>query len=71
MVTSASVQDRDGPRPALAHLRDPFASISLVWADGGHAGRLVPEHHEATVKGSMIMLMSRRLVGTKDSEHRK
>lgn len=40
-VTSASVQDRDGARPALAHLRDLIASISLVRADGGYAGRLV------------------------------
>lgn len=113
MVTSASVQDRDGPRPALLHLRDLFESIRLVWADGGYAGKLVdwageklqltleivkrsddmqgfvvlprrwvvertlswifqrrrcvrdyerlPEHHEAMVKWSMIMLMARRL----------
>ncbi|MET7729297.1 hypothetical protein [Streptomyces mirabilis] len=38
MVTSASVQDRDGARPAPAHLRDLFASISPVRADGGCAG---------------------------------
>ncbi|MGW0633977.1 IS5 family transposase [Streptomyces sp. NPDC002758] len=123
MVTSASVQDRDGARPTLVHLRDLFESISLVWADGGYAGKLVtwakkklqltievvkrnddvkgfvvlprrwvvertlswifqrrrcvrdyerlPEHHEAMVKWSMIMLMSRRLAGTKDAKHRK
>lgn len=41
MVTSASVQDRDGARPALLHLRDLFESIRLVWADGGYAGKLV------------------------------
>jgi hypothetical protein len=28
MVTSASVQDRDGARPALVHLRDLFESSS-------------------------------------------
>lgn len=113
MVTTASVQDRDGARPALRHLRELFETITLVWADGGYAGKLVdwakdklrltleivkrsddvkgfvllprrwvvertlswifqrrrcvrdyerlPEHHEAMVKWSMIMLMSRRL----------
>jgi len=41
LVTAASVQDRDGARPALEILRDWYERISLVWADGGYAGRLV------------------------------
>lgn len=41
LVTAASVQDRDGARPALAAVRDAFPTISLVWADGGYAGKLV------------------------------
>lgn len=41
IVTPASVQDRDGAGPLLALLRERFATISLVWADGGYAGRLV------------------------------
>jgi transposase len=41
LVTTASVQDRDGARPALQRLRDLFDTITLVWADGGYAGRLV------------------------------
>jgi transposase len=41
IVTPASVQDRDGANPLLALLRERFATISLVWADGGYAGRLV------------------------------
>jgi transposase len=113
LVTTASVQDRDGARPVLSHLRELFETITLVWADGGYAGKLVdwareklqltleivkrsdgmrgftvlprrwvvertlswifqrcrcvrdyerlPDHHEAMVKWSMIMLMSRRL----------
>jgi hypothetical protein len=42
LVTIASIQDRDdGPRlPAL--LRERFANVSRVRADGGHAGQLVP-----------------------------
>jgi transposase len=40
-VSAASVQDRDGARPLLRLLADAFATISLVWADGGYAGKLV------------------------------
>nr|SBO91602.1 Mobile element protein [Nonomuraea gerenzanensis]SBO91681.1 Mobile element protein [Nonomuraea gerenzanensis] len=41
LVTAASVQDRDGAHPLLALLRGKFSTITLVWADGGYAGRLV------------------------------
>jgi transposase len=41
IVTAASVQDRDGAFRLLALLRERFSTISLVWADGGYAGRLV------------------------------
>ena len=41
LVTAASVQDRDGARPVLATLSAAFPTISLVWADGGYAGKLV------------------------------
>jgi transposase len=41
MVTAASVQDRDAAFGLLALLRQRFSTISLVWADGGYAGRLV------------------------------
>jgi transposase len=41
VVTAASVQDRDGAHPLLALLRERFSTISLAWADGGYAGRLV------------------------------
>jgi transposase len=40
-VTAASVQDRDGAHRLLALLRERFSTITLVWADGGYAGRLV------------------------------
>jgi transposase len=40
-VTPASVQDRDGAHTLLALLRERFSTISLIWADGGYAGRLV------------------------------
>ena len=41
LVTPASVQDRDGAAPLLAMLRQRFSTITLIWADGGYAGRLV------------------------------
>jgi transposase len=40
-VTAASVQDRDRAHRLLALLRERFSTVSLVWADGGYAGRLV------------------------------
>jgi transposase len=39
VVTTASVQDRDGAKPLLRHLID--SKITLVWADGGYAGKLL------------------------------
>jgi transposase len=41
LVTAASVQDRDAGHRLLALLRERFTTITLVWADGGYAGRLV------------------------------
>jgi hypothetical protein len=41
LVTAASVQDRDGGHRLVALLRERFATISLMRADSGYAGRLV------------------------------
>jgi transposase len=41
MVTAANIQDRDGARPVLERLRDWYERITLIWADGGYAGKLV------------------------------
>jgi hypothetical protein len=40
-VTIASIQDRDGRLRLPALLRQRFATVSLVWADGDHARRLL------------------------------
>jgi transposase len=40
-VTAAGMQDRDTAHRLLAVLREHFSTITLVWADGGYAGRLV------------------------------
>ena len=41
VVTDAGIQDRDAAHRLLTALRAKFSTISLVWADGGYAGRLV------------------------------
>jgi transposase len=41
MVSAACVQDRDGGSGILKLLHGSFASLSLVYADGGYQGRLV------------------------------
>jgi transposase len=41
LVTAASVQDRDAARPLLWNLRKAFPSVTLAWADGGYAGKLI------------------------------
>ncbi len=40
-VTTAGMQDRDTACLLLALLREHFSTITLVWADGGYAIRLV------------------------------
>jgi len=41
VVTAASVQDRDGARPLLWRLAAGYRTITMIWADGGYAGKLV------------------------------
>jgi hypothetical protein len=43
VVTTASLQDRDGAFRITAALREAFSTITLVWADAGSAGRFVIE----------------------------
>jgi transposase len=40
-ITAASVQDRDGARPPLWKLAAGCRTVTLIWADGGYAGKLV------------------------------
>ncbi len=40
-VTGANVQDRDGGQLVLSGLKDRFARMARVWADGAYAGQLV------------------------------
>jgi transposase len=41
VITSAGMQDRDGARTLLDKVKMVMPSLSLLWADGGYAGKLV------------------------------
>jgi len=41
VVTTASLQDRDGAFRITAALREAFSTITLVWAEAGYTGRFV------------------------------
>jgi transposase len=41
IITTASVQDRDGARAVLDRLRFTMPSVVHIWADGGYGGQLV------------------------------
>jgi putative transposase len=41
IVHEANIQDRDGARLVLKKLKGKFARLTLIWADGGYAGKLI------------------------------
>lgn len=41
VVHSAAIQDRDGAKLLFIRAAASFPTISLVWADGGYAGKLI------------------------------
>ena len=41
VVHAADIQDRDGAKLVLEALRNRSSRLRLIWADGGHAGKLV------------------------------
>lgn len=41
VVHEASIQDRDGAKLVLQRLKGRFARLTLIWADGGYAGKLI------------------------------
>jgi hypothetical protein len=46
LVTTLSVQDRDGARPLLEQLTTSFRRIRVVWADAGYADKPVASAEE-------------------------
>lgn len=41
VVHSAGIQDRDGARLVFDRVRKRYKRLTLIWADGGYAGKLV------------------------------
>ena len=41
VVHAANIQDRDGAKLVLSKLLGSFPRLSLIWADGGYAGKLI------------------------------
>jgi len=41
VVHAASIQDREGAKLVLCKLAGRFSRLSLIWADGGYAGKLI------------------------------
>ena len=41
VVHSAGIQDRDGAKLVCERIRNRFQRLTLIWADGGCAGKLV------------------------------
>jgi putative transposase len=41
VVHEANIQDRDGAKLVLQRLKGKFARLTLIWADGGYAGKLI------------------------------
>ena len=41
VVHPADVQDRDGAKRVVAKLSGRFPNLSVIWADGGYAGKLL------------------------------
>jgi putative transposase len=46
VVHSAAIQDRDGAKLLFFKAAASFPTISLIWADGGYAGKLVEWLHQ-------------------------
>ena len=45
VVHGANVQDRDGAKLVFEKMKDCFAQLELIWADGGYAGKLIDHVH--------------------------
>lgn len=63
VITAASVQDRDGGRNLLWRLRVLHRRVSLVWADGGYAGKLVTWAHHTLRLTLQIVKRTDNLAG--------
>ena len=56
-VHPADVPDRDGAKLVISELTGRFPRLSLIWADGGYAGKLI--EWVATLTGWTLALVRR------------
>ena len=56
-VHPADVQDRDGAKLVISKLTGRFPRLSLIWADGGYAGKLI--EWVATLTGWTLEIVRR------------
>ena len=63
VVTAASIQDRDGAHRLLTALRSAFSTVTLVFADGGYAGRLLLWAKDVLALRVQIMKRSDTAIG--------
>lgn len=58
VVHAANIQDRDGAKLVLEKARGTFLRLTLIWADGGYAGKLVEWVQETC--GWLLQIVKRR-----------
>lgn len=52
VVHAANIQDRDGAKLVLEKMRGKFPWLTLLWAEGGYAGKLIEWVQDACGKSS-------------------
>lgn len=60
VVHPANIQDRDGAKLVLEHIRNAFKRMRLIWADGGYAGKLIEWVRELRRRGKVCLAIVKR-----------
>lgn len=63
VVHSAGIQDRDGAKLVFERIRKRYERLTLIWADGGYAGKLVAWVKESCVRDLEIVKRNDDLKG--------
>lgn len=65
VITSASVQDRDGAKGLIKDLVSWFGRLQVIWADNGYSGKLIQWVKALRPYGKLRLEVVRRLQDTK------
>lgn len=60
VVHPANIQDRDGAKLVLEHIRRAFGRLRLIWADGGYTGQLISWVRELRRHGKICLEIVKR-----------